>query len=197
MAKLHFKYGAMNCGKSDTLIKNTFNYREQELSVMVIKPETDTKDRDHKTARAGGMVVADLVATLGMNLREGVREFMVREALRKLNCVLVDEAQFLEPEQIGQLYRVAKIDDISVIAFGLRTDFRAQLFPGSDRLMALADNIEEIITMCKCGSQAKFNCRMLDGVPVFEGDQVAIDGEGATTYDSKCGQCYVSAGGTL
>src|SRR5690606_705719 len=105
--------------------------------------------------------------------------------------------QFLVEKQVGQLYRVAKQDDISVIAFGLKVDFRGQLFPGSKRLLEVADNIEKLPTMCSCGSQAEFNTRSVDGNYVFEGDQVVIDGEQAVTYDSVCGSCYMKNGGII
>jgi thymidine kinase len=103
--------------------------------------------------------------------------------------VFIDEAQFLTPEQINQLYDVAKQDNISVIAYGLRSDFRTDMFPGAKRLFELADNIEKIPTMCRCGAQAEFNCRMVNGVFVAEGEQVAIDGEQEVTYTSLCGNC--------
>lgn len=190
MAKLHFKYGAMNSGKSDTLIKTAFNYTEQGLAIATIKPETDTKDPDHIVARAGGRVFVDILTNEAMDVRAAIHRHIAEKALAALNCVLVDESQFLTGEQIDQLYDVAKRDDISVIAYGLRTDFRTKLFPGSERLLELADNIEKLPTMCRCGSQAEFNCRQVDGKYVFDGAQVAIDGEGAVTYNSLCGSCY-------
>lgn len=192
MAKLHFKYGAMNSGKSDTLIKTAYNYTERGLEVVTIKPGVDTKGDNRIVARAGGERIVDILATEEMNLREEVKRYMAAKALGQLHCVLVDESQFLPPEQIDQLYETAKIDDISVIAYGLRTDFQTNLFPGSRRLLELADNIEKLPTMCRCGSQAEFNCRKQDGKFVFSGSQVAIDGEGETTYDSLCGNCYIS-----
>lgn len=190
MAKLHFKYGAMNCGKSDTLIKNAYNYTEQGLAIATIKPSIDTKGNDLIVARGGASRRVDILATPEHNLGEELGGFMARQAFISLDCVLVDEAQFLQPEQIDQLYEVAKLDDISVIAYGLRTDFLTELFPGSERLFELADNIEKIPTMCRCGSQAEFNCRKVNGLYVFAGSQVAIDGEGDITYDSLCGNCY-------
>jgi len=104
---------------------------------------------------------------------------------------LIDEAQFLTTEQVDQLYELSKIYKISVIAHGLRTDFLSNVFPGSARLFELADNIEKLPTMCRCGSQAEFNCRKLNGKYVFTGSQIAIDGEATTTYDSLCGICYL------
>ena len=109
-----------------------------------------------------------------------------------VSCVLVDEAQFLTENQVSQLYRVAKLLNISVICFGLRADFRTDLFPGSRRLLALADNIEKLPTMCFCGSQAEFNTRKVNGEYVFEGDQVAIE-EGTVEYDSSAPATCVRA----
>ena len=190
MAKLHFKYGAMNSGKSTALINTAYNYSERGLAVAIIKPEIDTKGENTIVARAGLSREVDILASHEMDLREEVGLYMARRALDPLHCVLVDESQFLEPEQVDQLFEVAKLDDISVIAYGLRTDFRTKLFRGSMRLLELADNIEKLPTMCRCGSQAEFNCRSINGSFVFDGQQVAIDGEDETSYDSLCGVCY-------
>lgn len=192
MAKLHFKYGAMNSGKSDTLIKTAYNYTEQSLGVIVIKPAVDTKGGQYVSARAGGRWRVDILAAGRDDLLEQV---VRRNDERPLDCVLVDEAQFLTPDQVDQLFAIAKLHNISVICYGLRTDFRRQLFPGSARLLELADNIEKLPTMCRCGAQAEFNCRKVDGKFVFTGSQVAIDGEGRVTYDSLCGHCYFNERG--
>lgn len=192
MSKLHFKYGAMNSGKSTVLINTAYNYRENELSVAVTKPSIDTKGETLIVARAGLSLEVDFLSTPETDLREQVRR--MGEAATKINCLLVDEAQFLEVHQVDQLLELAKLDDVSVIAHGLRTDFLRRTFPGSLRLLELADNIEKLPTMCGlgCGSQAEFNTRLIDGDFVFEGDQVAIDGEGDVTYSSLCGQCYLN-----
>ncbi|HET8690393.1 MAG TPA: thymidine kinase [Candidatus Saccharimonadales bacterium] len=191
MAKLHFKYGAMNCGKSDTLIKTAFNYTETGLEIAVIKPSIDTKDDTAIVARPGGRLEPDILATPETQLRQELTDLIGRRAINKLNCVLVDEAQFLTPPQIDDLYDTAKLDDTSVIAYGLRTDFQTRVFPGSLRLLELADNIEKLPTMCanRCGSQGEFNTRKINGLYVFEGDQVAIDGQDDVEYDSLCGVC--------
>ncbi len=190
MAKLHFKYGAMNSGKSTALINAAYNYEERGLKVAVVKPSVDTKGSKMIVARAGLERKVDALITPKMNLRDTIRKISDKKG--GLNCVLVDEAQFLQPEQIDQLFEVAKFDEISVIAYGLRADFRRLMFPGSKRLLELADHIEKLPTMCRCGSQAEFNTRMVNGVFVFDGNQVAIDGEGSVTYDSLCGSCYLT-----
>lgn len=187
---MSFKYGAMNSGKSDTLIKTAFNYEERGLPLVTVKPTVDTKGEDFIVARAGGRRKVDIMATPEMNVREAIHGHIAHLALQKLDVVLVDESQFLAAEQIDQLFEVAKLDDISVIAYGLRADFRKELFEGSKRLFEIVDHIEKLPTMCFCGSQAEFNCRQVNGIYVFEGAQVAIDNEGDVTYNSLCGGCY-------
>lgn len=181
----------MNSGKSDTLIKTAYNYTEQGLAIATIKPGIDTKGDDMIVARGGASRAVDILATPDMNLRSEIQAHMGRLALEQLHCVLVDESQFLPEAQIDQLFEVAKLDEISVIAYGLRADFRSQLFTGSKRLFEVADQIEKLPTMCRCGTQAEFNCRLIDGKFVFEGDQVAIDGVGDITYNSLCGTCFI------
>ncbi|HLQ81764.1 MAG TPA: thymidine kinase [Brachybacterium sp.] len=190
MAKLHFKYGAMNSGKSDTLIKTAYNYDERGLATLTVKPELDTKGEDWVVARGGAHRRVDVLAAAGDDLRALVGSTADAQGLRPLHCVLVDEAQFLESHQIDDLFRIAKLDGVSVICYGLRTDFRTAMFPGAARLLELADNIEKLPTMCRCGSQAEFNCRAVGGRFVFEGEQVAIDGE-AVAYMSLCGPCFM------
>ncbi len=191
MAKLHFKYGAMNSGKSDTLIKTAYNYTERGLKVLVVKPGIDTKGDDTVVARGGHSRPVDILAHDTLDIASTVLK------TPDVACVLVDEAQFLTAEHISQLHRIAKQHDISVICYGLRADFRTQVFPGSKRLFEIADNIEKLPTMCFCGSQAEFNTRKIDGQYVFDGDQVAIEDGREVTYDSLCGRCYVENGGTI
>ncbi|HEY8886116.1 MAG TPA: thymidine kinase [Candidatus Microsaccharimonas sp.] len=191
MSKLHFKYGAMNSGKSDTLIKAAYNYTERGHDIITVKPGIDSKGGEDIVARAGGRVAVNILALPEMNIREEIHAYIAQQALKDLECVLVDEAQFLTPIQVDQLFEVAKFDDTSVIAYGLRTDFQTSLFPGSARLLEVADNIEKLPTMCRCKNQAEFNCRRIGNSYVFDGEQIAIDGEEAVTYDSLCGTCYL------
>ncbi len=186
MAKLHFKYGAMNSGKTDTLIKTAYNYTENGLRPIVVKPAIDTKGNAQIIARAGGKRDVDILADETTDLRRSIMK-LHRQAI--VDAVLVDEAQFLTATQINQLYEIAKQENISVIAYGLRADFMTRLFPGAQRLFEIADNIEKLPTMCRCGSQAEFNCRFVGGQFVFTGEQVAIDGKGEVTYTSLCGSC--------
>ena len=181
----------MNSGKSDTLIKTAYNYEERGLKVIVIKPDVDTKHDDSVIARGGHIRKADILASSDTDLEKAV------QAYDDVAAVLVDEAQFLSTQQISQLFRLAKQHDISVICYGLRADFQTKLFPGSERLFELADNIEKLPTMCFCGSQAEFNTRKVNGKYVFKGEQVAIEDNAKVTYDSLCGRCYVREGGTI
>ena len=191
MSKLHFKYGAMNSGKSDTLIKTAYNYEERGLNVIVIKPGVDTKGEDKVVARGGHERTVDIIAGKTLDLEKRILQSS------DIAVVLVDEAQFLTSDQISQLFAVAKQHTISVICYGLRADFQTKIFPGSKRLFEVADNIEKLPTMCFCGRQAEFNTRKVNDKYVFEGDQVAIDGEENVDYDSLCGQCYLNEGGTI
>ena len=119
-----------------------------------------------------------------------------------VDCILVDEAQFLTPRQVDQLMEVVLLDDVPVLAYGIRTDFRTVSFPGSRRLLEIAHSLEELKTICRCGRKAIFNASKLvdpgggEGRFVFEGGQVAIDGADVT-YESLCGKCYLAAGGVL
>lgn len=181
----------MNSGKSDTLIKTAYNYTERHHDIITIKPSIDTKAGELITARAGGQRIADILAPPDMDIRAEIQRYIAAQALHDIQCVLVDEAQFLAPPQIDQLFEVAKLDEISVIAYGLRTDFQRKLFPGSQRLLELADLVEKLPTMCRCENQAEFNTRRIGDSYVFDGEQVAIDGE-MVTYDSLCGVCYMT-----
>lgn len=191
MSKFHFKYGAMNSGKSDTLIKTAYNYEERGLNVITIKPKIDTKGDDQIVARGGHSRAADIIADTSTDIAKAVKSFT------DIAAILVDESQFLTAAQISQLFTLAKQQDISVICYGLRADFQSKLFPGSKRLLEIADNIEKLPTMCFCGSQAEFNTRKVNGTYVFEGSQVAIDGKDKVEYDSLCGNCYLREGGTI
>ena len=135
--------------------------------------------------------MVDVLASAATNLEQKVG------AIDNVSVVLVDESQFLSKAQISQLFRIAKNHNISVICYGLRADFRSQMFPGSKRLFEVADNIEKLPTMCFCGAQAEFNTRKINGKYVFTGDQVAIDGEDKVEYDSLCGNCYQREGGVI
>lgn len=186
MAKLYYRYGAMNSGKSTAMIQVAHNYEERGQRVLVLKPGIDTKSPD-VLSRIGVDRPVDLVVEQGTALREAVADRML--AGGRVDCVLVDEAQFLTRRQVDDLFLLAVVDSIPVIAYGLRNDFRTVGFPGSIRLMELAHSIEELKTVCRCGRKATLNARMVDGRYTHDGDQVAIEGD--VEYESMCGTCYV------
>ena len=188
VAKLYFRYGAMNCGKSTALIQVDYNYRERNMKTLIIKPETDTKGHDKVISRLDVERRADIIATEKDNLYLIIENWQREKG--PIHCVLVDEAQFLTHSQVDQLFEVAVIQDISVICYGLRTDFLLNGFEGSARLLLMAHSIEELKTICKCGQKAIANGRKIGGRFVFEGSQVAIEGEASVEYESLCARCY-------
>jgi thymidine kinase len=188
MAKLYFRFGAMNCGKSTALIQVDHNYRERGMKTLLIKPNSDLKGSDEIISRLQIKRRVDILAVEADNLFELVQNYNVKHG--QIHCVLVDEAQFLTREQADQLFEVAVLQDIPVICYGLRTDFRLDGFAGSERLLLLAHSLEELKTICKCGRKALANARKVDGQFIFEGDQVAIDGIENVSYEPLCAQCY-------
>ena len=188
MSKLYFRYGAMNSGKSTNLMQVAYNYEERGMSVILIKPFTDTKGGDKLVSRLGVERKVDLIIYEEDNLLEKVKHYT--EINGKINCILVDEVQFLKANQIDDLFEIAVVLDIPVICYGLRTDFRMQGFEGSTRLLLLAHSIEEMKTICKCGRKAVLNGRKINNRFVFEGEQVAIDNVDNIEYESLCGHCY-------
>ena len=189
MAKLYFRYGAMNSGKSTALMQVAHNYEEQGMRVLILKPQVDTKGGYQLVSRLGVMRHADVVVPRDMDVFEVVRQS--KQACEKpLSCVLCDESQFFTPEQAEQLFMVTVDLNVPVICYGLRTDFSLRGFPGSTRLLELAHTVEEMKTICACGRKALFNARKINGRFVFAGDQVAIEDGGAVEYESLCADCY-------
>ena len=189
MAKLYYRYGAMNSGKSTALMQVAFNYEERGMRVFILKPSIDTKGGECLLSRLGVSRPVDKAVTPDMDVFELVKQEAARGD-KPLACVLTDESQFFTPQQAEQLFRVTVKLNIPVIAYGLRTDFSMQGFPGSTRLLELAHAIEEMKTICTCGRKATCNGRKVNGEFVFEGDQVAIDQENNVEYQSLCAQCY-------
>jgi thymidine kinase len=197
MAKLYFRYGAMNSGKSTALLQAAFNYEERGHRVLLAKPAVDTKGDRDIVSRLG--MVREVDFTIGpddqvIGLFERYRTPVIEAFGRDVSCLLVDEAQFLTGEQVDDLLRIALLDDIPVLAYGIRTDFQTAAFRGSRRLLEVAHSLEELKTICRCGRKAIFNGRRIGGEYVFDGDQVAIDGV-EVTYESLCGVCYLQESG--
>ena len=200
MAKLYYRYGAMNSGKSTALLQAAFNYEERGQQVLVAKPTMDTKGNATILSRLGIMRPVDFTVAPTDDLRAVFAAHAARvhaATCAPVACLLVDEAQFFTPRQVDDMLRIALLDEVPVIAYGIRTDFRTDAFPGSARLLELAHSLEELKTICRCGRKAVFNARLVDGAFVFDGDQVAIDGV-HVTYESLCGSCYLAeSGGSL
>lgn len=185
MSKLYFRYGAMNCGKTTSLLQVAHNYEERGMKVVLIKPSIDTKASDRVSSRIGVERTVDHLVRPDEKLK-GYLSMLINNT----DCILVDEAQFLSESQVEELFVFCKTTGIPVICFGLRADFRTNLFPGSKRLFELADEIEELYTICRCGRKARFNARIVNGEFTLDGQQVAIDGD--VSYESLCGKCYLT-----
>jgi len=188
MSKLYFRYGAMNSGKSTHLMQVAYNYEERGMKVILIKPFRDTKGGEKLVSRLGVERKVDFVIYENDDILENVKKY--KEINGNIDCILVDEVQFLKSKQIDNLFEIAVGLDIPVICYGLRTDFRMQGFEGSMRLLLLAHSIEEMKTICKCGRKAVLNGRKVNNRFVFEGEQVAIDNVNNVEYESLCGHCY-------
>ncbi|MGY3776082.1 thymidine kinase [Helcococcus sueciensis] len=187
MAKLYFRYGAMNSGKSTVLMQVAYNYEERGMNVRILKPAIDSKGDDKLVSRLGVTRKVDYMVKRDDDIFENFTKIQNGE---KISCVLVDEVQFLTADQIDQLMKIAVLKNIPVICYGLRTDFQTEGFEGAQRLLLVAHTIEELKTICRCGRKAVFNGRKIDGIFVFEGEQVAIDGEHKVEYESMCAKCY-------
>lgn len=188
MAKLYFRYGAMNSGKSTALMQVAHNYQERGMRAMILKPQIDTKGGRSVVSRLGVDRDVDCMLCPDDDAYQIILENQSNHG--QVDCVLVDEAQFLKTGQVDQLFRFAVRERIPVICYGLRTDFKLNGFEGSQRLLLLAHSVEELKTICRCGKKAVFNGRKVNGTFVFEGEQVAIDGENRIEYESLCAECY-------
>lgn len=190
MAKLYFKYGAMKSGKTTDIIKTYYNYKEKGMNVLIMKPGDDKKAGSNIQSRSGAELNADYVVPLNIDVYQLITYHLIDN---NVDVIIVDEAQFLTPKQVDELSEVVDQFDIPVLCYGLRADAFSNMFPGSQRLFEISDKIEELKAICKCGKKATFNLRLnkIDGelIPVFEGEQVSIDGIDAE-YDSVCRPCY-------
>ncbi len=185
MAKLYFKYGAMGSSKTAQALITKYNYEENDMRVWLIKPSADTRDGKATIRSRIGLEAQCEVITPQMDIYE---IFLARKNYA-CNVIIADECQFLTEEQIDQLRAIVNDFSVPVLCFGLRTDFLTRLFPGSRRLMELADAIEEIKTMCDCGAKATVNARISDGYIVTEGEQVVLGGNDC--YIAMCHRCYI------
>ena len=191
MSKLYFRYGAMNSGKSTALLQAAFNYEERSQHVLLAKPAIDSKGDRNIVSRLGVTRAVDFLVEPKDNLRELFKRHRASYSDgREIACLLIDESQFLTPEQVDQALELAVIDGVPVLAYGIRTDFQTNSFPGSRRLLEIAHSLEELKTICRCGRKAMFNARVINGGFTFDGEQVAIDGD-QVSYESLCASCYL------
>ena len=180
MAKLYFRYGAMGSGKTIDLIKVAYNYEERGQNVLLIAPSTDNRYGVGKITTRIGLQRDAICVTKDTNIFEIIKK---ENNEKKIDCVLVDESNFLTEKQVNELS-----DVVDFICYGLRSDFRQKFFEGSRALMEIADKIEEIKTICECGAKATVNMRFINGKAVTTGEQVFIGGN--ESYKSVCRKCY-------
>lgn len=184
MAKLYFKFGAMGCSKSAQALITKFNYEERDMKVMLIKPSTDSRDSGMVRSRIGLESPCTCVAP-----DENLYDLYTKQ-FPDCQVVIVDECQFLTPEQVDELSRIVDELDVPVLCFGLATDFLTHLFPGSRRLFEIAESVTEIKSICACGHKATVNARFDDeGHVLFSGDQVCIGGN--ERYMAMCRKCWL------
>lgn len=192
MAKLYFRYGAMGCGKTMQLLQVAFNYEERGHQVLVMKPKTDTKNGEKLLTRIGPEREVDFCFTRKDDIFKFVKEHFKKHG-KKISCVLIDEAQFLAPEQVDELMQVVTELDTPVISYGLRLNFKLTDggFEGATRLLQIAQDIDEIKTICECGRKATYNARFLNGKFLADGPDVLIDdGKTEVEYRALCPKCY-------
>ncbi|MEW6759942.1 MAG: thymidine kinase [Pseudomonadota bacterium] len=183
MAKLYFRYSAMNAGKSTSLLQVAHNYEEQGQQVKLYTAAIDNR-------YGVGLITSRLGPQRQVDLFDSDTNFL--NDAPQVACILVDEAQFLTTLQVQQLHQVAQVRGIPVICYGLRSDFRGAPFPGSAYLLALSDDIEEIKNICTCGKKATMNIRVdPEGRRIREGEQVSIGGN--ESYRQACGRCFYAA----
>ena len=186
MAKLYFKYGAMGSSKTAQALITKYNYEENDLKVWLIKPSADTRDGAATLRSRIGLEAQVEVISPDVDIHA---RFLGGKA-RRSDVIIVDECQFLTEKQIDQLRAIVDEHSIPVMCFGLRTDFQTRLFPGSRRLMEVADTIQEIKTICDCGAKATVNARVDgNGYIVTEGAQVVLGGN--DSYIAMCHKCYI------
>lgn len=185
MAKLYFKFGAMGSSKTAQALITKFNYEERGMKVMLLKPMVDTRDGLTITRSRIGLSAEAIAVADTQDLYE-----LYTTEYSSCNVIIVDECQFLTPEQVDQLGQIVIDYDIPVLCFGLATDFTTHMFPGSQRLFEIAESISEIKSICNCGSKATVNARLDDqGNVVFKGEQVCLGGN--DRYVAMCRKCWL------
>lgn len=191
MSKLYFKYGAMGCSKTASALMCKFNYEQQGFNVLLLKPVIDTRDLEN----------GEIVVKSRIGLSSPCITFAKEDNLKDLflNCckekfydvVIVDECQFCTLRQVESLKVLSKY--VTILCYGLLTDFKTQLFEGSKRLVELCDSLQELKSVCECGKKANVNARFVNGEITNKGDSVAIENQNDVSYKSMCYDCYVRA----
>ena len=186
MAKLYFKYGAMGSSKTAQALITKFNYEERGMTVWLVKPALDDRDGADMLRSRIGLEAAAEVIPAGADIRQ---RWQARGGNGKYDVIITDEAQFFTPEQIEAFRDIVDEENVPVLCFGLRTDFQTHTFPGSKRLLELADSLTEIKTICTCGAKATVNARLTaDGRVVTAGQQVLLGGN--DSYVAMCHKCW-------
>ena len=187
MAKLHFKYATMNSGKTIDLIRTAYNYEENGAKVIILKPKIDTKGDNKITSRIGLERKVDYLVSYDESVID-----ILKGNLKDVKCIFVDEAQFLSKVQIDELNLITKACNIPVLCYGLRVNFKNELFNGSKRLMEVADELEPLFTLCECTEIARFVGRKVNGEYTLDGEEILIDGsKEEVEYVPLCGKCYL------
>ena len=183
MAKLYFNYGAMSAGKTIEVIETAYKYNSKGMKALLIKPSIDTKGNNSVTSRIGISKEVDILLKSEDSLIEYIKKY------DNLTCLVIDEAQFLTERQVYELVIITKNLDIPAICYGLKVDFKGNLFKGSEALIRYADSLNELVAVCDCGKKARFNARKVNGEYVYDGEQVLIGAD--ESYDPLCETCFL------
>ncbi|MEW6869694.1 thymidine kinase [Trueperella pyogenes] len=199
MAKLYFRYGTMNSGKTAGLLMAAHNFEESHQQILILKPALDSKAGPALYTRMGIERLVDHLVTADDDVFSLAKDWLASIEGKTIGGILVDEAQFLTTAQVDQLLMAALKLNIPVLCYGLRTDFLTKVFPGSARLLETAHTLEELKTMCGagCRRKANFNARKVGGQFVLHGDQISIDNQEDVEYIALCGQCFLELVGPI
>ncbi|QSX06776.1 thymidine kinase [Sedimentibacter sp. zth1] len=185
MAKLYFKYGAMGSSKTAQALITKFNYEERDMKVLFMKPSIDNRDGENVVKSRIGLSALAFVIRPDDNVFD-----IFNKAEEKYDVIIIDECQFLTEKQVDELADIVVYFNKPVLCFGLRTDFATHMFPGSKRLFEMADSIQEIKSICKCGNKATINARFdQNGKIIFEGEQICLGGN--DRYIAMCTKCWL------
>lgn len=184
ISKLYFRYGAMGSSKTANALMVQHNYQEKGLVAILMKPEIDTRDGKNIIKSRIGLKADSIVMPKYMSVQNIIHDYKEKNNISEIHAIIIDEAQFLTKIQVNQLCEIVDKWNIPIICYGLRTDFKGELFEGSQWLLAWADIIEEIITVCWCKKKATMNLRTQNGKPIFHGAQILLGGN--ESYIALC-----------